>query len=256
MKGDYHIHTFFSPCAEATMSPDRIVEAAIAAGCAEVGLTDHPYHDGLARHHQALNHARERLAPAGVRIWIGAELEVVAMGELIIPPSRLPLADYLIAAPSHYDLVGAPPVRDLADPLEWADRLLTDLENVCGSGARAVAHPLYVQEIVKQGPAGRRCAPLAAILAEIRPKRLDHILDRFAEEHIALEISPRLAAHPDFERFMEEWYRRAHRRGVKFMTGSDSHRPHTVGRLGPAEDFIRRLGLSADDFWHPSPARP
>ncbi len=255
MTGDYHIHTFFSPCAEQTMSPDRIVEAAVAVGCAEVGLTDHPYHEGLARHHQALNHARERLAPAGVRIWIGAELEVVAMGELIIPPSRLPLADYLMAAPSHYDLVGAPPVRDLADPLEWATRLLTDLENVCGSGAHAVAHPLYVQEIVKHGPLAAQCAELTAILAEIRPKRLDHILDRFAEERIALEISPRLAAHPAFERFAEDWYRRAQRRGIRFLLGSDSHRPHTVGRLGPAAAFIRRLGLGADDFWHPRLAR-
>lgn len=251
MRGDYHIHTFFSPCAEPTMSPDRIVEMALAAGCKEVGLTDHPYHEGLERHHQALARARERLANSGVRIWIGAELEVVAMGRLIIPPERLPLADYLIAAPSHYDLANSPPVKNVKDPVEWADRMLTDLENVCGSGAHAVAHPLYVQQFIRDGSPAYRYAPLKAILAEMRPKRLDHILDRFAEERIALEISPRLTLHKEFEAFIEEWYRRAHQKGIKFMLGSDSHRPWTVGRLGLATNLILRLQLTEKDLWHP-----
>ena len=233
---------------------DRIVEAAAQAGLTDIGLTDHPFHEGLERHHEALDRARSRCR-ADLRIWIGAELEVVGMGRLILPPNRLPHANYLIAAPSHYDIEHFPPVPHLDDPMEWADRLLTDLENVPGSGAHAIAHPFFVHELMRSAHNGPRFPPLAEVLAEMRPKRLEHLLTVLAEHRIALEISPRIVVRADFELFMESFYRQAYRMGLRFLLGSDSHRPDTIGRLGRAEDFIRRIGLGPDDLWHPDLVR-
>ncbi|MDZ4198178.1 MAG: PHP domain-containing protein, partial [Kiritimatiellia bacterium] len=127
MDRDLHIHSFFSPCAEPTMTMRAIVEAAAAMGMKDIGITDHPFHRGLAEHHQTLNQFRTDLQ-SPVRLWIGAELEVIGLGKLVLRPETLPLADYLIAAPSHYDLAKNPPVRNLQDPDEWAYRLLTDIE--------------------------------------------------------------------------------------------------------------------------------
>jgi histidinol phosphatase-like PHP family hydrolase len=252
MERDLHIHTFFSPCAEPTMSFPAILAAAEKAGVQGIGLTDHPHRPGLARHHRALDAARGGY-PGPVRVWIGAELEVTAMGQLVVPPSELPLADYIIAAASHYDIVGHPPVPNLEDPVAWADRLLTDLENVSGSGANAVAHPFYAYALLRAVP-GYPTARLDDILEEIRPKRVDRLLEMFAKESIALEISPRLCLHLGLESFIESTYRKARQMGVKFTTGSDSHRVSSVGQLGQAEYLVQRLDFGPGDFWSPEMA--
>ena len=41
MLADLHIHTQLSPCASLEMSPDRIIEMAVARGIGTIGITDH-----------------------------------------------------------------------------------------------------------------------------------------------------------------------------------------------------------------------
>lgn len=232
------------------MSFPAILAAAEAAGLMEVGLTDHPHRPGLARHHRALDDARDSHR-GPVHVWIGAELEVVALGRLVVPPQELPLADYVIAAASHYDIVGNPPVADLKDPVAWADRLLTDLENVSGSGAHAIAHPFYAYALMRAVP-GFPTARMDDILDEIRPRRVERLVEMLARESIALEISPRLCVHLGLETFIENTYRLARQAGVKFALGSDSHRSATIGHLGQAEGLIKRLELVPADLWSPA----
>jgi histidinol phosphatase-like PHP family hydrolase len=250
MKHDLHCHTFFSPCAERSMTVSAILEAAEAAGLEGIGLTDHPHRPGLARHHHSLQHARAT-SDSPVRIWIGAELEMAGFQKLVMDRRALPDADYVLAAPSHYDLVHYPPVDHLDDPVEWADRLLTDLENVPGSGAQGIAHPFFVYSIVVKPPVGLALPLMGEIIAEIRPRRLDHFLEKCAVEGVALEISSRMAVSAVFAQFMEQTYRRAHEIGCRFFTGSDAHCLDRVGQLGKAADIPARLGLTDADFWHP-----
>jgi histidinol phosphatase-like PHP family hydrolase len=250
MKHDLHCHTFFSPCAERNMTVSAILEAAHAAGLESIGLTDHPHRPGLARHHHSLQHARSS-SDSPVRLWIGAELEVAGFQKLVIDRGDLPDADYLLAAPSHYDLVHFPPVDHLEDPVEWADRLLTDLENVPGSGVQGIAHPFFVYSILVRPPPGLALPLMGEIIAEIRPRRLDHWLEKCAATGVALEISSRMAISAAFAQFMEQTYRRAHAIGCRFFTGSDAHRLDRVGQLGKAADMPARLGLTEKDFWHP-----
>ena len=232
------------------MSYPAIVEAAERAGLQEIGLTDHPHRRGLARHHEALDRMRDEFPPR-LKLWIGAELEVMGLGQLIIPPPELPLADYLLAAPSHYDLINFPPVNNLEDPVAWADRMMTDMENVPGSGAHGMAHPFFVFAIIVRPPAGMKLPLIEQIFAEIRPRRMSRLLERLAEGRVALEISPRLSCTPTFEGFLEGMYREAKAAGCKFYTGSDSHQLETVGKLGRSEAFAQRLALEPTDFWSP-----
>lgn len=236
------------------MTFPAIVEAAAAAGLAQIGIADHPFRRGLGRHHEALAEYRA-VSPAPVRIWIGAELEVAGPARLILDPARLPLADYILAAPSHYDLANAPPVRDLRDPVEWADRLLTDIENVPGSGADAVAHPFFVMALQTGGDGVIRLPFLSEILNEMRPRRLDWMLGRLADDGLALEVSPRLTYLPVFERFMIRLYRKARARGVRFLLGSDSHRVSTIGGFQKIRRFLDHAGIGPADLWHPGLSR-
>jgi histidinol phosphatase-like PHP family hydrolase len=251
---DLHVHTFFSPCADPAMSLSAILEAAAAAGVKDVGLTDHPYRPGLAHHHEHLDRGR-RAAGSPVRVWIGAELEVLGPQRLVLSTADLPLADYIVAAPSHYDLINFPPVSRMDSAAEWADRLVGDMENVPGSGAHAIAHPFFVYAIVVANPPGLQLPKVEHILPLIMPRRLNNVLEKLAGESIALEISPRAVQTPAFAAFMEDFYRRARRMGIRFLIGSDSHRAATVGRLGGAAALVERLGLTPDDLWHPAMAR-
>ncbi len=251
---DFHIHSFFSPCAEPAMSLLRIVDQARFRGMTDIGITDHPYQAGLARHHAALARARDGLE-GPPRVWIGAELEVAGMERLVIPPNELPDADFILASPSHYDLANAPPVSNLDDPMEWADRMMTDMENVPGCGAHAIAHPFFVYGLHMGRAAGIEGLPfIMDVMAEIRPKRMDWLLERLASERVALEISPRMTYVPAFQAYMENLYGRARRAGVRFFLGSDSHRPGSVGDLGEAAGVVARLGLGEGDLWHPARA--
>lgn len=234
----------------ATMSFSAILDAAERVGVKDLGLTDHPHRPGLARHHRSLFAARAAYE-GPVRVWIGAELEVGGLGRLVMTKTDLPQADYLIASPSHYDVIGNPPVPHPHDPFEWADRMMTDMENVPGSGARIIAHPFFVYSLVVRPPPGMRLPSIDDVIAEIRPKRMERLLERLAAERIALEISPRLSMHLGLESFIEETYRLAQAMGVRFTTGSDAHKPDDVGELRQAADLVRRLDLKAADFWRP-----
>ena len=253
---DFHIHSDFSPCADPGMTYPAILEAARGAGLQEIGLADHPYREGLARHHEALARARHDAEDGRApRVWIGAELEVIGLGRLVIPPERLPHADYILAAPSHYDLVHFPPVPILDDAMAWADRLLTDMENVPGSGAHVIAHPFFVYALHVEAPKGMRLAPLEEILAEMRPKRVRRMLERLAGDRVALELSPRLLVNPGFVPFAEALYRQALELGIRFSTASDSHRPGTIGRLDAVEAFAERVGIGPEHLWRPGAKR-
>lgn len=236
------------------MTFSAIVSKAESAGLKDIGISDHPFRHGLAKHHQAIATFRKSM-DSPVRLWIAAELEVVALGQLVLSSEQLPLADYLLAAPSHYDLIQAPPVRNLSDPLEWADRLLTDIENVPNSGADAIAHPFFVMALQTGGDPAWGLPFMSQILSEMRPKRLEWGLDRLAADQLALEISPRLTYLPVFEQFMSVYYRKAKSRGMRFLLGSDSHRVSTIGDFDKLQAFMKGAGIEPSDLWHPEMSR-
>lgn len=67
MLADLHIHTQLSPCASLDMSPDRIIERALAKGIGAIGITDH-------NSTLQCRVVRELGAEVGVEVIMGAEV--------------------------------------------------------------------------------------------------------------------------------------------------------------------------------------
>ncbi len=234
------------------MHPSAIAGRALEMNLESIGITDHPHQDGLDWHHDELASFRERCA-APLRIYIGAELEVIAPGRLVIDLAKLPLADYLLAAPSHYEIESDPPVDDLRDPRQWAKRLQRDFQWVLGSGASGVAHPFYVFNLIAGYPEHIGLPHVGEVMERLDIDVLRHVMAGMEREGIALELSRRVNSHPTFEEFMGILYGMAKEIGVLFFTGSDAHKIDAVGVFEtPLRRFMSRLGISESDLWSPA----
>ncbi|MDZ4199049.1 MAG: hypothetical protein U1E27_07170, partial [Kiritimatiellia bacterium] len=119
----------------------------------------------------------------------------------------------------------------------------------------AIAHPFFVMALQTGGDPQMKLPFMLQILNEMRPKRLDWMLDRLAEDHIALEISPRLTYLPVFQEFMAGLYRKARTKDIRFLLGSDSHRLITVGQYDKLLGFVQSIGIGPEDLWHPEMSR-
>lgn len=251
IKEDLHVHSRFSHCADHDMNFSTMVGRALERHIETIGFTDHPHNNGLAAHHVELASFRERCA-APISILIGAELEVIAPGRLIVDPADLPLADYLLAAPSHYDLASDPPVDDLRDARQWGHRILRDFQWVLGSGAAGVAHPFYVFYLIVRDADEEVLPHVGEVLECIDVDTLQRTLEAMRDEGIALELSRRLNSHPTFEEFMGIVYAMARDIGVRFFTGSDAHQLDVVGMFPESlRQFIDSLDLKEEHLWHP-----
>jgi len=252
MEYDWHIHTVFSPCAHWTMDFSGIVAAAMDAGLTGVGLADHPFRSGLAEHHESIDAFRKKMF-APLLIFIGAELEVAGPGRLVIDPASLPMADYIIASPSHYDVFEDEPVEDMSDAAQWADRIVADFANVVGTGADIIAHPFYVCPLIFDEPKGVGFPSIGDVLHLIDRVRLRRALNDLAEQGVALEISRRALSHPALQCFLEGVYLEFKDMGGKFSLGSDAHSLEYVGKLGErTEEIIANIGLESEQLWHPA----
>lgn len=249
MEYDWHIHTVFSPCAARDMEFSAIVAKALERGLRGVGFTDHPFRRGLAKHHLEIDEYRKKLY-APIDIFIGAELEVAGPGRLVIDPEDLPVADYIIAAPSHYNVLQEEPVENMSDARQWSERLLMDFRNVLGSGADIIAHPFHVYSLQYNLPAGIGFPPLGDVLKLMDRERLRGIMKRLAEEGVALEISRRAHSDPALRSFLEGVFLEYKEYGGKFSLGSDAHSLDRVGVLGSdTENILAAAGVSREDLW-------
>ncbi len=249
MKHDWHIHTFFSPCASPDMRFSAIVAAALDAGLESVGFSDHPFREGLAAHHEKIDEFRRKMY-VGVKVFISAELEVIGPGELVLDPADLPLADYIIAAPSHYNVLKDPPVEDMTDADQWAVRMVNDFANVAGSGADIVAHPFYAYSVIFNEPKGMGLPSIESVLHAIDRTKLRDALEAISADGVALEVSYRAHSHPALKGFLQGMFLEAREFGIKFSFGSDAHRLQSVGLFeARTMEFMEGIGLREEELW-------
>jgi hypothetical protein len=112
---DLHIHTCLSPCADNSMVPTRIVDRALAAGLAAIGVCDH---------NSAGNVAAVREAAAGRPLRVLGGMEITTAEEAHI----LALFDELENLWRLESLVQAG-WQGLNDPEAWGDQFLVDAED-------------------------------------------------------------------------------------------------------------------------------
>jgi len=104
IQGDLHMHTNFS---DGAASPEQMVAAAKKKGLSYIAITDHASAMGMVRgmkktgnsFRQYLHMMRAlRDAEKGIRIFIGAEVDIEADGSLYLPDDMLRELDWVVAS--------------------------------------------------------------------------------------------------------------------------------------------------------------
>jgi len=141
---DLHVHTCLSPCADNAMVPTRIVEQALEAGLAAIGICDH---------NSAGNVAAVQEAAGGRPLRVLGGMEVTTSEEAHI----LALFDELEALRILEKLVQAG-LEGWNDPEAWGEQILVDardqpvgLEERLLAGASALSAERTVREIQALG---------------------------------------------------------------------------------------------------------
>lgn len=238
-RSDIHVHTRLSPCGQDEMTPGAIIRAAAEQGIEYLGISDHihPFTD-----HSILDSVREecRAAPDSIRVFVGCEADIMAVGETVLDTALAAKADFVMVAANHFQ---DPSVsRPAAGGMRAVARHFLDMFTYAASLelADVIAHPFFVMPDTYDP-----LAPAAITEDELRPA-----VELAAKNHIAVEISRR-ALTPEQKPFLINFYRVCKQAGLMFAIGSDAHRLADVGRTYLVEQLIVELGLKDEDIWLP-----
>jgi DNA polymerase (family 10) len=226
IRGEIHIHTV------ETDGRNTIEEMAMAArerGYEYIAITDHTknlaFANGLddkraVEHIQRIRKANEQLE--GIRIFAGAEVDILADGELDLSDSVLEQMDVVVASVhSAFN----------QDPSQMTDRLLKAMSN---KNAMIIGHPT-----------GRILLRRDAYQFDI-----EKVLDFAAKEKVAMELN----AYPDRLDLNDRHLRMARERGVKIVINTDAHHTTHFEKLKYGILQARRAWLTKADVLNTLPA--
>lgn len=231
---DLHTHTTFSDGAGAVADT---VAAAVAAGLAEVGVSDHVRvgTDWLPAYTAAVR-AVAATAPLPVRCGVEAKILDTA-GRIDLPPG-LDGVEYVLLADHRVPLPSGP-----------ADPALVRAEIAAGTLTAAAVVGFLVEATVRALAAAPRPAGLAHLFS-VLPKAGLSEEDVPADAVRALAAACRAAGA--WVELNEKWrcpsppvVRLLHGEGVTLVAGSDAHRPDAVGRWSYARELAAELEPAA-----------
>lgn len=225
LQGDVHMHTV------ETDGKNTIEEMAIAArdrGYKYMAITDHTkalaMANGLTDERALLHLKKIREANKnveGIKIYAGAEVDILKDGDLDLSDSVLEEMDIVIASVhSHFNL----------EPAQMTDRLLKaiDNKNTCLIG-HATGRQLLRRDAYKFD--------------------IDAILNAAAKNKVAMEHN----AYPDRLDLNEQHLRMAKQRGVKIVINTDAHQPSHMDMIKYGVLQARRAWLTKDDVLNTLP---
>lgn len=124
-RGDLHIHTCLSPCADLTMSPKRVVEAALKKGLDMIAICDHNSAENI-RAALAAASGHEITVVPGMEVTTVEEVHMLALFEKVEPLLELQktVYDYLPLEENRDDLFGEQIVVNEFDEVESFNRRL------------------------------------------------------------------------------------------------------------------------------------
>ncbi|HEU4698201.1 MAG TPA: PHP domain-containing protein [Gemmatimonadales bacterium] len=170
---DLHVH---STASDGTLPPERVIEAAAAAGLAAVALTDHDTVAGLP----AALAAGARL---GVRVVAGCEFSVaVSWGEMhllgyFLPAASDELESFLVRCRIDRERRG----RAMVDKVRAAGVVLDFDQVLAAAGGGAIGRPHVARALVRQGAARDVQDAFDRYLGRGRPAFVEKALPPFAE---------------------------------------------------------------------------
>jgi predicted metal-dependent phosphoesterase TrpH len=230
-RGDLHIHTCLSPCADLTMSPKRVVEKALKKNLDMIGICDHNSAENVRAAIAAASKKKITVLP-GMEITTVEEVHIIALFDEVDPVLSLQETVYERLAPGENieDIFGEQIIANEFDEVEgYNKRLLL--------GATSLTLKELVNEIHRLGG--------LVTAAHIDREACNSIIGQlgFIPEHLeldALEISSytnrsrALAKYPGIEKF-------------PLISSSDAHFLQDIGKafscflLGaPGIDEIRK----------------
>ena len=124
-RGDLHIHTCLSPCADLTMSPKRVVERAVEARLDMIAICDHNSAENV-RAAQAVGRETNLTVLAGMEVTSVEEVHLLALFDETEPVLKLQETVYRCLSPgeNREDIFGQQIVANEWDEVEGFNRRL------------------------------------------------------------------------------------------------------------------------------------
>ena len=243
---DLHVH---STASDGSLTPERVVERARAAGLAGIALTDH---DTLAGVPAAMA-AGERV---GLRVVGGCEFSSAA------PWGEMHVLGYFL--PSHSAELESFLERSRADRVRRAREMVTRLQGLgvalefddvlLQAKGGAVGRPHVARAIVQQGGAGGIHEAFDRYIGRGRPAYVDKVLPRFREiTELVHGVRGIVSVAHLKERGTRSFLERLKHEGLDAVeTRHPSHDPELRARLS---EIALRLGLerTGGSDWHGDP---
>lgn len=206
------------------MEIDAIVAAAADLGLHTLALTNHHHpgeDDQRLRATLAQRDAWQERGGGPVRLLVGAEFSAYGIGLFSDTPATNRLAEFRLYAPNHYH---HPEWEHPADtsPRGYAEHALAVIRATILSGrADCLAHP-FTGDYLRN-----RLASPTEVTRVLTDAELAGILDLARLHYVAMELNAKAALRdPDFAR---RFWRIGRQIGVRFLFGSDAHKPAEVG---------------------------
>jgi predicted metal-dependent phosphoesterase TrpH len=219
-RGDLHIHTCLSPCADLTMSPKRVVEKAVKENLDMIGICDHNSAENVRAAIAAAAHKKITVLP-GMEITTSEEVHIIALfddPEPVLDLQRI-VYEHLPPEENREDIFGEQIVANEFDEVEGYNKRLL-------MAATRLTVKKWAAEIHKRGG--------LVIAAHIDREACNSIIGQLGFippdlELDALEISSHtspahaLERYPGIEKF-------------PLISSSDAHYPEDIGRT--ASSFL------------------
>ena len=225
LQGDVHMHTVET---DGKCTIEEMATAARDRGYKYMAITDHTKNlamaNGLTDERALLHIARIREANKkidGIKIFAGAEVDILAEGDLDLSDEVLAQMDIVIASVhSHFN----------QEPTQMTERILKAIEN---PNTCLIGHPT-----------GRLLLRRDAYKFDI-----DAILKAAAKHKVAMELN----SYPDRLDLNDQHLRMAKQRGVKIVINTDSHHTSHTQFIKYGVLQARRAWLTKDDVLNTLP---
>jgi DNA polymerase (family X) len=226
LQGDVHMHTVET---DGKCTIEEMADAARARGYKYIAITDHSKNLAMANglddkralaHIKKIRKASEKAA--GIRIFAGIEVDILADGSLDLSDSVLEEMDIVIASVhSAFN----------QEPQQMTDRLLKAIGN---KHVSVIGHPT-----------GRLLLRRDAYQFD-----MEALLAAAADNKVAMELN----AYPDRLDLCDRHLRMAKERGVKIVINTDSHHTSHLEKIKYGVLQARRAWLTKDDVLNSLPA--
>jgi DNA polymerase (family X) len=223
IKGDVHMHTVET---DGKCTIEEMAEAARERGYQYMAITDHTKNLAFANgldDKRAEEHMRKIRAVKvdGIRIFAGAEVDILADGALDLSDSVLEQMDLVIASVhSHFQ----------QEPKQMTERLLRAIEN---------KHVSFIGH-----PTGR-----ILLRRDAYEYDMDAVLKAAAKNQVAMELN----AYPDRLDLCDRHLRQAREMGVKIVINTDAHHTSHMEKIKYGVLQARRAWLTNVDVLNTLP---